>query len=382
MNHHLKRIMTGVLAIVLAASFCFGLTGCKKSSNTDKNTEKSKIGMIWYGNTDAMGGTFYAWANHAAEVLNVELVWKLGSYTTADELTDCENLISAGCDGIYFIPMDTSANLQLGNSCKDAGVYWSTSNRDIIDKDILTACEANPYFVNRIYDNSYDVCKKMVKVMADQGIKQVCMLSGDPTDAMMVDRNKGFTDGAKEYGIDILATSQIVSGDSTANVDSVNNFLTLYPNMQGILAVSGTAGVGEAIITALESSNRQKGSVKVAAFDTFDGNKKAFEDGWLAASCGGYTTECLISFLSLVNRVQGNSISKTDKVSVMTLSPLLITSAEDMDVFSKYVDNASVQLYSDELIKSLVGPNVTLADYQKVLDDWSISYVKTAAGLK
>jgi ABC-type sugar transport system substrate-binding protein len=390
MKKNLRRIMCCVLAFVLAVSLCFNLVGCTKSGgnssetttsgNNSGSTVKAKIGMIWYGNTDAMGGTFYAWANHAAEILNVELVWKLGSYTTADELTDCENLISAGCNGIYFIPMDTSANLQLGNACKDAGVYWSTSNRDIIDKDVLATCEANPYFVNRIYDNSYDVCKEMVKVLADQGIKKVCVLSGDPTDAMMVDRNKGFTDGAKEYGITILATSQIVSGDSAANVDSVNNFLTLYPDVQGILAVSGTAGVGEAIITALEGSNREKGSVKVAAFDTFDGNKAAFENGWLSASCGGYTTECLISFLSLVNRVQGNVIS--DKVAVMTLSPLLITSAEEMDIFSQYVDNPTVQLYSDDLIKSLVGPDVTLEDYQKVLDDWSIDFVKTAAGLK
>lgn len=379
MKKHLMKVLSILLTVALLVGMTLTLAGCNKSSSSSGSEKTPKIGMIWYGNTDAMGGTFYAWANHAAEVLGVELVWKLGSYTTADELTDCENLISSGCDAIYFIPMDTSANLQLGNACQDAGVYWSTSNRDIVDKDILATCEANPYFVNRIYDNSYDVCKEMVKVLSDQGITKVCMLSGDPTDAMMVDRNNGFTDGAKEYGVTILATSQIVSGDSTANVDSVNNFLTLYPEVEGILAVSGTAGVGEAVITALENSGREKGSVKLAAFDTFDGNQQAFEDGWLAVSCGGYTSECLISFLSLVNRVEGNVIS--DKVAVMTLSPLLITSTEDMKTFSSYVDNPEVQLYSDDVIKSLVGPDVTVEDYQKVLDDWSIDFVKTAVGI-
>lgn len=388
-----------LIALVMAAVLClFTVVGCGESGNGDKNqgssektpgTEnagggndssgKKKIGMIWYGNTDAMGGTFYAWANHAAEILDVELVWKLGSYTTADELTDCENLISAGCEGIYFIPMDTAANLQLGNACQDAGVYWSMSNRQIADPDILATCEANPYFAARIYDNSYDVCKEMVKVLADQGITKVCMLSGDPTDAMMMDRNKGFEDGCKEYGVEILATSQIVSGDASANVDSANNFLTLYPNMEGMLVASGTAGVGEAVMTALNASGREKGSVKVAAFDTFEGNQQAFEEGWLAASCGGYTTECLVSFLALVNAVQGNATN--DKVMEMSLSPLLITSAEDMEIFSQYVDNPEVQLYSDDLIKSLVAPGLTVEDYQKVLDDWSLDYVKEAVGI-
>lgn len=355
-------------------------TNAGTESETADSGEKVKIGMIWYGNTDAMGGTFYSWANHAAEVLNVELVWKLGSFTTADELTDCENLISAGCQGVYFVPMDTAANLQLGNACKDAGVYWATSNRQIADESVLAACEANPYFVSRVYDNSYDVCKEMVKVLADQGIKKVCMLSGDPTDAMMVDRTKGFEDGCSEYGVEILATSQIVSGDASANVDSVNNFLTLYPNMEGILAVSGTAGVGEAIVTALDASGREKGSVKVAAFDTFEGNQQAFEDGWLAASCGGYTSECLISLLALIGRVSGNS--DASQVMALSLSPLLITSAEEMDIFSQYVDNPEIQLYSDETIQSLAGEGVTMEDYQKVLDDWSIEYVKQAVGIE
>ena len=380
MSRKAKSALKKVMAVLLAAMMLFMVTACSGGGDTQTTGEKKKIGMIWYGNTDAMGGTFYAWANHAAEVLNVELVWSLGALDTATELTDCENLINAGCDGIYFIPMDTAANLQLGNACQQAGVYWATSNRDIIDDEVLAAVEANPYFVTRVYDNRYDVCKNMVAELAEQGITKVCMISGDPTDAMMVDRNNGFIDGCAENNIEILGTFQNPSsGDATTVVDGVNNFMTLYPEMEAILAVSGTNGVGEAIMSALNGSGKEPGSIKVAAFDTFDGNQEAFDQGWLSVSCGGYTTECLISFLALVNRVQGNVIQ--DGVFEMTLSPLLITSSEEMQIFSQYVDNPDVQLYSDELIQSLVGPDVTVEDYQAVLDDWSIDFVKEAVGL-
>ncbi len=381
MSRKVKSTLKKVMAVLMAAMMLLMVTACSDTgSGTQTTGEKKKIGMLWYGNTDAMGGTFYSWANHAAEVLNVELVWALGGLDTATQLTDCENLINAGCDGIYFIPMDTAANLQLGNACQQAGVYWATSNRDIIDDEVLAAVEANPYFVTRIYDNSYDVCKDMVNQLAEQGITKVCMISGDPTDAMMVDRNNGFIDGCAENNIEILGTFQNPSsGDATTVVDGVNNFLTLYPEMEAILAVSGTNGVGDAIMSALNSSGREPGSIKVAAFDTFEGNQEAFEQGWLSVSCGGYTTECLVAFLALVNRVQGNVIQ--DGVFEMTLSPLLITSAEDMEIFSQYVDNPDVQLYSDELIQSLVGPDVTVEDYQAVLDDWSIDFVREAVGL-
>jgi ABC-type sugar transport system substrate-binding protein len=375
--------MKKLISMVLVLAMLLTLVACGTTSGTtgtdDSSEKRFKIGMIWYGNTDPMGGTFYAWANHAAELHNVELVWALGSFTTADQLTDCENLINAGCDAIYFVPMDTAANLQLGNTCQEAGVYWAISNRDIIDKDVRAASYANPYFVTHVYDDNYDVCKEMVKLRADQGYTKVGLISGDPTDAMMVDRTKGFEDGCEEYGMQIMGRFQS-STDASVIVDGVTNFLTLYPEMDAILAVSGTAGVGEAIISTLNSSGREKGSIKVASFDTFQGNKQAFEDGWLLASCGGYTSECFVAFISLINRLKGNVIS--DTVTPLKLSPLLITSAEDMDVFSQYVDNPEVQLYSDEKIMSMVGPNVTAEYYQGILDDWSIDFVKEAVGIK
>ena len=374
----MKKVLALVMAIVMMLAFAACTTNNTPANNGNAGGAdvKHKIGMIWYGNTDPMGGTFYAWANHAAELLNVELVWHLGDYTTEAELSACEQMISAGCEGVYFIPMDTAANLQLGNACKDAGVYWAVSNRDILDESIKSACYANPYMVTHIWDDSYNLAKNMVKVLADQGIKKVCMISGDPKDAMMVDRNNGFTDGCKEYGIEILGTFQTET-DAKVTTDGVNNFLTLYPDMQGILSVSGTAGTAEAIISTLEGSGKETGSIKVATFDTFDGNKEAFEKGWLAANAGGYTSECLVAFLALVNRVQGNI--KTEGPFKLHLTPIVITNAEEMDLFSKYVDNPEVQLYSDADIKAMVQSTCDEAYYQSVLDNWTIEFIKSAA---
>lgn len=380
----MKTKVKRMISILLCAAMLFSLAACGKTAGNDgggddDGDKRHKIGMIWYGNTDAMGGTFYAWANHVAELLNVELVWAMGSFTCADELKDAENLINGGCEGIYFVPMDTAANLQVGNYCKDNEVYFSTSNRDIIDAEVLAAMEANPYFVARVFDDSYSVCFDMVKVLADQGVTKVGMISGDPTDAMMVDRNNGFLDGAKENGVEILGTFQS-SSDMQEIVNGVNNFLTLYPDMQGIMGVSGTNGVGEAVMSTLNGSGREKGSIKTALFDTFVGNEEAFADGWLASSCGGYTTECLVALLALINQVKGNDVNH-GKVVELKLSPLLITSAEEMEIFSTYVDDPQVQLYSDETILSLVGPDVTAEDYQALLDGWTIDFVKEAVGV-
>ncbi|HHU07301.1 MAG TPA: sugar ABC transporter substrate-binding protein [Clostridiaceae bacterium] len=379
--------MKKVLAVLLVVVLLFVFAACSSTSTTPSQGSESQqtdgdkvkhiIGMIWYGNTDPMGGTFYAWANHAAEIADVELVWHFGDFTTEAQLAACEQMISAGCEGIYFIPMDTAANLQLGNACKNAGVYWAISNRDILDQDIKAACYANPYMVTHIWDDSYDLAKGMVKILADQGITKVCMISGDPKDAMMVDRNNGYRDGCEDHGIEILGTFQSEI-DAKVISDGVSNFLTLYPDMQAILAVNGTGGVGEAIISTLEGSGKDVGSVKVATFDTFAGNKEAFEKGWLSANCGGYTSECLVAFLALVNRVKGNI--KTDGPFKLHLSPIIITSSEEMDIFAKYVDNPDVQLYSDEDIRGMLQPTCDEAYYQNILDNWTMDFVRQAVG--
>ena len=51
-----------------------------------------------------------------------------------------------------------------------------------------------------------------------------------------------------------------------------------------------------------------------------------------------------------------------------------------MDIFSQYVDNPEVQLYSDEDIKGMVSSNCNEAYYQGVLDNWTIEFVKKAVG--
>ena len=57
----------------------------------------------------------------------------------------------------------------------------------------------------------------------------------------------------------------------------------------------------------------------------------------------------------------------------------MYSSCED---YEKYIDNPDYQIYSDEIIKSLVGksnPDVTLEDYTELMDAFSLEWVKENA---
>lgn len=54
MSRKAKSALKKVMAVLLAAMMLFMVTACSGGGDTQTTGEKKKIGMIWYGNTDAM----------------------------------------------------------------------------------------------------------------------------------------------------------------------------------------------------------------------------------------------------------------------------------------------------------------------------------------
>lgn len=84
-------------------------------------------------------------------------------------LTQWQNLISGGVDGIVIIPLADTVTQKTSEMCEKAGVYFSLCFRDIIDDTIRQQVTANPYFVGMTFEADYDAAKEMVKIAADAG---------------------------------------------------------------------------------------------------------------------------------------------------------------------------------------------------------------------
>lgn len=388
-----KKIMALLMTIVVTA-VCLSGCGSKAgegnetdmggSADTENQTASAedsqeevrrKIGCILYGKDDSMGSTVYSYLNYAAEALNVDLQWALNDYDEAAQLASCENLVSAGCEGIIFLPINDSAVRLISDYCEENEVYFQMMFRDISDSEIKEAAQANPYYVGTCFENDKETAKELVRILAEDGRTNLGQGKITPGTALSI-RNEGFEEGAKEAGAAILADyTAPTDGSTQAYVTYIENFVNTYPEMNGLLIGSASAGGGETIINTLKSTT-EPGTIKIAGFDTFEGMEAGFEEGYIAALVGGMSPDCLFGFIMLYNAVDQTPLA--EGYTVLSQKFIFIKSAEDCATFAKYIDNPEYQIYDAETIRSLCvryNENASLEDLQALMDQYSLEWV-------
>ena len=386
--------MKKILAFLLALSLLFALCACATQNEpsapaSDQPTDASdnapteetpaatrKLGVIFYGKDDALGQCVYAEVNHAAEVIGAEVEWALNDYTTEDQLTSVENLISAGCEGIMFMPIEDASAYKVGQACEEAGVYYAICFRDILDADMKAYVESCKYYVGSCWEDDKGAAEDLVAVLAADGRSIYGLEKLNPSIALAI-RNDGFIDGANATGGKVVAEYEVPNdGNTQTHINGITNFLNLYPDMDGILMTTSSQGAAEAIVNTVKQ-NTTAGQVKLAMFDLYDGIAQDFADGWVAAAAAGNSPDALFVFLALFNSVDGTPLS--DSFINLSQREVIITSAEECADYEAYIDNPNYQIYSDEILKSLVGrynPDVTVEDFHSIMEAFSLDWVK------
>lgn len=375
-----------ILAILLAAMLALGaLSACGSpatdpsappSEGNEPEAEAHKIGVIFYGRDDALGSCVYEEVNHAAEVIGVEVEWALGDYDTAAQLTSAENLVSAGCEGIMFMPIEDASAQRVGQYCEENGVWFAICFRDILDQDIKAYVEGCEYYVGSCWEDDAGAAEEMVAVLAENGRTTYGLEKLNPSIALAV-RNDGYAAGAEANGGEIVAEYEVPNdGNSQTHINGITNFLNLYPDMDAILMTTASQGAAEAIMNTLKQNTTSE-QIQVVTFDLYEGIAEDFESGWVAAAAAGNSPDALFVFLMLANSVEGTPLS--DSFINLSQKEIIVTSAEECADFEKYIDNPDFQIYSDDIIRSLNGKfnsEVSLEDFTELMEAFSLDWVK------
>lgn len=344
-----------------------------------KEEVRHKIGVILYGKDDAFGAAEYAYINAAAEALNVEVQWALNDYDAESQLASAENLVSAGCEGLLFLPISDNTVDLLSNYCEQNEIWFQMMNRDISDPAIKEVCQANPWYVGTSFEANEEACAEITKMMAEDGRLNYGLGKVAPGSSLSV-RNDAYQASVEEVGGKILADYTAPSDGSTqAYVTYMENFVNSYPDMDGILMSSASGGGGETVINTLGSLT-QPGKIKVASFDTFEGMEQAFENNWLTALAGGIEIQSLFDFILLYNAVDGTPLS--DTYTVLLQKFIYITSAEDCANYAKYISNPDYMIYDADTIRSMAkryNPDASLDTIHALMDAYSLESVVAAA---
>lgn len=373
----MKKVIAIILCLVCILSLASCVVGDKGTGSEDGEKSSFKLGVIFYSKDDALGQLVYSYLNNAAKVLgNVEIQWAFGSFSAEAQLADAENLIAAGVDGIMALTLDDLAMQSIAKTCNDNEVYFQVMFRMPSSDEVANVLKSYKYYVGYAIEDTVSTSEETIHLLAQRGIKKIAV-GGNQHSATSASRMQGMRQGVEKYGMDIRSEFNIGTDVSSVQSD-VQNILDSYPDVEAIWLMSGSLGMADIVANTLRAHKESTGkTVGFVTFDTFDGMSKAFTDGILYGVVGGQAPLCLHAFSAIYNAMSGHPLS-TDKVG-LKFPFLVLSSSEDLAVFEKYYNNTEVQIYDDDLIKSMIykyNKDVTLDTLTRLSTSYSMEWIK------
>lgn len=239
---HVKKVLALVLVSVMVLA---SLTACGGGAKVKTH----KIGVALY--TDAGKGveSLKAFLNGIAETVGCEFVYTtLSTYDEATNLTEIQNLISAGCEGIILTAdMGTAAILE---ECKAAGVYLAGFLCDF-NMSFFTAYDAvfkNEYFLGTVSDGPIDNSSygtEVAKKVIEAGYKNVGVIKfpafAYPTQAAI---DEAFRAEIAAYNEGAADADKITIADTIelnfAPLEAT--YLSENPDLEAIFSIAAGAG--------------------------------------------------------------------------------------------------------------------------------------------
>ncbi len=388
--------MKKLLALALCMAMTAGmLAGCGNSvSTSDTNTSKSsesvasesgtsessynfdageseypsadelephKIGVIWYGYTDQLSTSMKKNMDYLASEFNVELVYA-EAYLAEDCISETENLIEAGCEGIMTLGLFAA----MVEKCEEAGVYLAQFCNVVTDDEILGMIADSKYFAGMITESDVSGGEMMVEDLYERGCRNIVWLSLQAgASANHDNRVRGIEAEIEKYGdLNVLATYR-----GTDISEALTTFAVTYPEMDGILITGGDVEEYYQVMT----SEGLSGNVVLATFDIGEGTGERLESGDLGWIAGGQAPTSGIAFSLLYNAITGNKILD-DLTQPLYRNFLILQSVEDYDNYVKYLEG-NIPAYTGDEIKALIkafNPEADLALYEEYNTNYSI----------
>lgn len=340
----------------------------------DAGGEDILIGINFYSITDSLGSAVYDNCNFIADQFDgVENQWQvLSSYDETAQITDCENLINAGVDGLLILPISDNVAGKVADLCEKNGVYLMLCFRNVQDAAVLEKITGYEYFCGWCFEDYAGTAYEMFQMAIEDGGKQGGGIYFEENSALAL-ANAGFRQGFEEGKIEKV-TEYTVSGPTDDLGECVTNFLTLYPEMDVIFSAMASNGGGENMLNVLYGSMNTSGT-KLYTFDTFEGMKEGFDANVLGCVAGGHYVDAVYAYMTLLNACQGNKLSQ-EMVNINS-NYLLLGNKEEVEAYENYVENkeSGFRYYDREDILNMSvnsNPEFSAGKLQEIAGSYSI----------
>ena len=354
----MKNKAAKIMAAALGLSMVF-------STSVYAADDGIKIGYNYFGTG---GYSLAALANQSQIVLDacgVESVAADDQFSVETLVTDIENMISSGCDGIaIWLPAEPLYET-VANKCAEAGVYFVLNDKVPSDPAIKEALMNNEYFAGACAPANAVYGQIMAQYALDQGWETCITTSSAEGDATDQPRLEAFKETFEAGGGTIL--NELHADTVADSLVQIQDALVASDEPDFIYGVGSDYAINAC--TALESYPDYETKVITSGLDKEALGLLIDENSSLVVINGDNWISGMFSAVMLENAVEGNVLKDADGnvIYVEDIQPFEV-SADTYPLFEKYFMNESA--YSADEIKSMIG--ISYDEMMNIINDYSL----------
>ncbi|MCI8556893.1 MAG: sugar ABC transporter substrate-binding protein [Lachnospiraceae bacterium] len=392
-----------LLALILCTSMLAGLAACGKTeqapeaenntqtgedaaSDEDVNTaeaeetestgtgydgETVKIGFIGWGFTDTLGGEYKKYFEYMGPEFGID--FNLVVAVNQDEMvSQTESLIEAGVQGIISYQV-TSSMMQL---CEKNKVYLAQFGAAVDDQELKSYLEECEYWLGASDYDHYTCGVGMVDALHEAGCKNIITLGIAAGNPLHDQRLKGSKDEAEKFDDMNIIGEYLGNTASVAQEysEQVTNFITMYPELDGITMTGASNGCMEAVLQAIDTAGKT-GEIKLATLDVVEGTDIYLSEGSLVYTLGGQYPEVVFVALIMGDVIRGTLDLGGERMALIG-NLIEVKGTEGFEQYKEYIE-AEFPFTVDELkeVSPTFNSEATLQDIYDLWESYSIEDV-------
>lgn len=357
------------LSIVLSALFLLVATGLVASAG-----EKLVIGFNnpqkGLYSVDILEKSFVA----ACNALGVEPLTVNDEGRLENAVANIDNMISTGVDGIVFFGATDTLFPVAAQKCEEAGIPLVFYDHMPTD-EILSMINGTGMYKGIAATVDGNTGSNMGEYAVSQKLKRAVVVTGDITDTTHAARTRGFEETFTAGGGEIATVSYGLI-DLSSVMTRANDVLIAHPDIDCIYATNGD--IGSVVIEAL--SKHPNISAKVLVTDLDPAVLTGLESGGVAAANGAHWVNTNFAVALLMNAIAGNELREEDGTPPRLVIPVTTLPSQRVSMYEQHW--IQEHPYSDDEIRAMVSPDMTLGKLREIIADYNIESRLAAKGVK
>lgn len=248
----------------------------------------------------------------ACEANGDDLVIYDPQYDQAKQISQIEDAITQGVDGIFLLPVDSDGVKTVLQTAKDKGIPVIALDNPVTDIELVAANIASDN-----YNAGYIIGETMIKDFPEGG--KIAVIDS-PTMVACVDRFKGFEKALKDGG---MAGKFKISArqDAQASLEKAmpiaDNMIQANPDIEAFYGINDPTALG--IVAALQAADKLD-NIKIYGVDGSPDGKAAIENGTMQATAAQSPVGIAkTSYENMLKVLDGETIEKDIKVDTFKI---------------------------------------------------------------